>query len=84
MSFCLKQCFIIDIASIRGTEDEVRLLDECSQNIQVSESEPEDGSLLIKIVIGMINMIMQLVNDSITELELEIGSYEVLKLKRLI
>ena len=52
------KCFIIDIASIRGTKEEEKLFDFDSQMDQLSECILEDVALSTKIVIGMIMKIM--------------------------
>lgn len=58
MSRVLAECFIIDIASIRGTKEEEKLFDFDSHMDQLSECILEDVALSTKIVIGMIIKIM--------------------------
>ena len=58
MSRVLAECFIIDIASIRGTEEEVKLLDQSSQSDLASECTLENVSLSTKNVFGVIKKIM--------------------------
>ena len=53
-----KECFIIDIASIKDTDEEVKLLDFDSQMDQLSECTLEDVALSNKIEVGMIKKIM--------------------------
>ena len=63
MNDILKECLIIDIASIRGSEEEIQLLKISDEIKQFDDFMSEDSSKLTKIVISMINKIQSSKNS---------------------
>ena len=64
MSEILKEWFIIDVSSIRGSKDEEQQLRISEETMQTNDSKSEDNNQLTNIILFMINQIQISMKDN--------------------